>query len=146
MRKRQTWFGVKTLYRQEASGKPRTRDRHYDPAVTLVEERVVLFRARSHAEAIRKAEREASRYAASFRERNVYGQRLRNRFLGALDSFELFENPTSGEEVFSTTFLARGNVSDQRLINRRVIVPVKPNEELKRRNFFPFGVDLSAGA
>jgi len=91
------------------------------------------------------AEREASRYASSVRERNVYGQRLRIRFLGALDSFELFESPAAGEEVFSTTFLARGDVSDQRLIDRRVIVPVKPNEELKRRKFFPFGIDLSAG-
>src|SRR4051794_8957759 len=41
------WFGVKTIFRVEASGTPRKTDDRFDPDVTMVEERVVLIRARS---------------------------------------------------------------------------------------------------
>lgn len=38
------WFSIKTLYRQEAKGKPSKINEHYDPFATLVEERIVIFK------------------------------------------------------------------------------------------------------
>jgi hypothetical protein len=96
------WFGVETLYRIVARGGPERVDAAYDADATLVEERVVLLRARSHASALASGEREARRYAATSH-RNVYGQRVLTRYLGCAESFELFDPPAAGVEVFSTT-------------------------------------------
>jgi hypothetical protein len=57
------WYAVKTLYRSEGLGRPTATDSAYDPAATLVEERVVLLKARSFQDAIRAAEKEARAYA-----------------------------------------------------------------------------------
>src|SRR5262245_36715139 len=96
------WFGVKTAYRTEARGRPKSVDSLYEPKTTLVEERVVLIRARGAKDAIRRAEKEARRYVRDMRYRNAYGERVRQRYLGACDVFELFENPGAGIEVFSS--------------------------------------------
>ena len=47
------WYGVKTPFRTEAIGKPVARDSSYDATVSVVEERVVLFRVRGFGAAIR---------------------------------------------------------------------------------------------
>lgn len=98
--KKLKWFGVKTLYRTTAKGRVRERDRNFDADAVLIEERVVIFRARSFAEAIRKAEREA---LASTKTSwtSPYGQRVETEYLGACDAFEMFEAPRDGAEVFS---------------------------------------------
>lgn len=112
------WYGVKTAYRTTAVGEPRNVDRYYDPEATLVEERVVLFRARSFDEALAKAEQEALRYVDSDRF-NRYSQRLRKRFLGRTNAFELFEAPGAGVEAFSLTEVVAQTVSDHEVrLNR----------------------------
>lgn len=112
------WYGVKTLYRTTVVGEPENVDRYYDPEATLVEERVVLFRARSFDEALSKAAKEARRYASSDRT-NRYGQRIRQRFLGGADAFELFEPPGPGVEAFSSTEVVPREVSDHEIrLNR----------------------------
>lgn len=68
------WFGVKTLYRACARGRPTKRDRHYQPDATLIEERVVLVRAADFDHALKGANREALAYARDGYE-NQYGQK-----------------------------------------------------------------------
>jgi hypothetical protein len=87
------WFGVKTIYRTSIRGKPTFVDEYYDADGTLVEERVVLVRARNHDEAIRRAEREAGTYAADTYYRNRFGQVVSLRRLNGIESFELFDDP-----------------------------------------------------
>src|SRR2546428_1999943 len=96
------WFGVKTLFRVSAAGRPVATDSAYDPKMTMVEERVVLYRSRSSADAIRTAEKDAREYVRG-RHTNPYGQRVVTRYLGACEAHWLFEPPGSGQEVFSTT-------------------------------------------
>ena len=78
-------FAVKTLYRTTATGRPKRRDKHYDPDTALIEERVVLFRASTFDSAIRKAEREARKYAADDSGHNGYGQALATEYLECCD-------------------------------------------------------------
>ena len=95
----------------------------------MLEERIVVFRARSFDDAIRKGELEAEAYAKAretraggkrrSENRNPYHQRLSTRFLGALDAFELFEPPGAGVEVFSSTSLVPKAVSNSALVNAR---------------------------
>jgi uncharacterized protein DUF4288 len=145
-RKQVKWFGVRTLYRVEAFGRPVAKDKHFDSSLTLVEERVVLVRARTHAEAIRKAEREAKRYAAFVSWRNPYGQRLKQRYLGACNSFELSDPPGGGTEVYSDTFLAKKSVSDRKLLANRALVAESKTLKAKRRNFLAEEFNNPAGA
>lgn len=128
------WYGVKTLYRTSAVGKPRATDAFYDPALTLVEERVVLLRARSFNEAIRRAEREAAGYAKSPQYRNPYGQRVRCRYLKACDAYELPDPPGFGVEVFSRTELVSADVHDDR-INDRQLGAEEKRPDPRRKNF-----------
>jgi hypothetical protein len=86
------WYGVKTLLRIVAGGEPRNADAGYDASSTLLEERVVLFRAGSFADAIAQAEAEIAEYCAATRLVNVYGQRVRAKYLGVADAFELFDS------------------------------------------------------
>ena len=111
------WFGVKTLFRTRARGSPRVIDKDFDPDVESVEERIVLFRARSFDEAIARAEAEARGYAADAH-RNPYGQKVVTEYLGTCDAFWLFEPPDSGVEVFSEMTLVPSGESRRALVDR----------------------------
>jgi hypothetical protein len=134
IKNRVRWYGVKSVYRSFANGRPRAVDSSFDPRVTMVEERIVLFKARTFAEAIRAAEAEAREYAKS-RHVNPFGQQVRVRYLRAVDAFELFDSPRHRGEVFSTTELVPKRVADREVVDRR-IGPTEPQaESRKRRNF-----------
>ncbi len=125
------WYAVKSLYRTVARGKPMRRD-GYRANAAIIEERVVLFAARSFDEAIRKAEKEAREYAA-LTYRNVYGQRVIKKYLDVCDAFHLFEPPASGREVYSRTEVVteRPSASVTRLLG-----PLR--ERKGTRQFEPF--------
>lgn len=114
-----SWFGVKTIYRIEAVGLPQVVDSAYDPDATLIEERVVLFRARSFDEAIRKAEREAMRYAAS-QHQNPYGQTVKMRYLQHCDAFLIYESPGVNVEVYSATEVVNKQIHDDEILDRKL--------------------------
>ena len=58
---------------------------------TVYEERVTLWSASAHDEAIRRAEEEVRDYATD----------LEGQYTGLAQSFELFDHPGDGAEVFS---------------------------------------------
>jgi hypothetical protein len=109
------WYGVKTLYRMEATGRPHGTDELYDAAATLFEERIVLFRAASFEEAIEKGQRDAEHYASGYDHQNAYGQQVRCRYLGEYDAFEMSEEPGEGVEAYSRTALVDKSIKDKTL-------------------------------
>jgi hypothetical protein len=123
------WFAVKTLYRTKATGKPRVLGPHYDPLSTLVEERVVLIRARSSDDAFIRAEHEALRYANSVEIINPYGQHLKTKLLKVKEAFELFdETVQSGSEIYSSTRLV-----SRALTNREIASQILGQEKIDQR-------------
>ena len=101
------WYGVKTLFRLIAVGKPKNPDKAFDPTSTLVEERVVLFKGESFEDAIKQAEDEAREYCETTHFVNIYGQPVNMRFLGAVEAYALFDAvPSTGCEVYSSTAIA----------------------------------------
>lgn len=115
-----SWYGVRTLIRLIATGKPTLRDRHFDAGSTLVEDRVVLFRATSFEDAIEQAETEARQYCQAISFRNIYGQRVRLKYLGAVDAFSMLDHhPAPGCEVYSSTALVPKSVSDSSVCKER---------------------------
>src|SRR5689334_15037170 len=127
-----SWYGVKTLFRTAARGKPTSRGQAYDPDVSLIEERVVLFKARGFDAAMRAAEKEARSYARA-RHINVYGKEVVTRYLGACDAFELFDAPNVLVEVFSTTDVVSKRISDRSVVNARFGRTVNDTADMKRR-------------
>src|ERR1044072_4641299 len=117
------------------NGKPTSQDASYDSEATLIEERVVLIRARSLDEAISKAESEAKK-DASEEFHNPYGQIVKQRYLKACDAFELYDDPDSGREVFSTTALVPKSMSDNEIINQHLGVKESKDGIQRRRKFF----------
>ena len=114
------WYGVRTLFRVVAVGKPRWTDRYFDPASTLIEDRVVLFQATDFGDAIKQAENEARRYRKATRFVNIYGQSVRLKFLGATDAFSILDDqPGTGCEVYSSTAIVPNSVRDARLVRER---------------------------
>jgi hypothetical protein len=103
-----------------ATGKPKASDEHFDPTSTLVEERVVLFRASSFDGAIKQAESEALKYCNQVRFVNIYGQRVRLKFLRAVDAYSLAgDEPSAGCEVYSSTTICPQSVSNAELVAQR---------------------------
>lgn len=123
-RPKKTWYGVRTLYRVIAEGEPKTRDKHFDPESTLIEDRVVLFQATSFDNAIKQAIKEARSYCKGIRYVNPYGQKVRMRFLDAHDAYQVSETPDrkpgAGSEVYSLTELVRASASDSVVIKKRL--------------------------
>jgi len=121
MRPRKAWYGVRTLYRLAAEGKPKSLDRHFDPESTLIEDRIVLFQAISIDDAITQAIKEARSYCRQTTFVNIYGQRVRMRFLDVCDALQLFDRkPSAGSEVYSSTEVVRAAVSNSAVIRRRM--------------------------
>jgi hypothetical protein len=119
-----TWYGVRTLYRVTAKGKPKLRDKHFDPESTLIEDRVVLFQATSSGDAVAQATREARTYSRQIKFVNPYGQKVQMRLLDACDAYEISEMPArkpgAGSEVYSLTELVRASVSDSAVVKKRM--------------------------
>lgn len=134
MRSAWKWFGVRTVYRIEARGRPAGTDANYSATMTLVEERVVVLKARSFQEAIQKAEAEAKRYAADHRHRNPYGQRVRARYLGYCDAYQSDEGVSTGAEVFSTSEVVARRVSDKAIVRRLLGSYESKRAATERRN------------
>jgi hypothetical protein len=134
MRTAWKWFGVRTLYRIEAKGRPVGRDANYSPSMTLVEERVVVLKARSVQEAIQKAEADARRYAGDCRHRNPYGQRVRTRYVGYCDAYRAGRGIASGAEVFSASEVVPRRVSDRAVVRRLIGSHESNRATAERRN------------
>src|SRR4029450_14001653 len=128
------WYGVKTVYRVSAKGPPRRPDAHYDATATLIEERVILVRARSHDEAQGKAEAEAKLYTARFHV-NPYGQTVTMKRLGTIESFELFDPPRNGGEVWSTTYMLSRTVRGKDVVDRTFGPEESLAQKERRRKF-----------
>ena len=129
------WFGVKTLFRTKTQGVPTFKDSSYDTEATLIEARILLVRARSFNEAIAKAEAEAKEYASE-QYRNPYGQIVKQKYLGACEAFELYDDPASGVEVFSTTALIPQSISDNEIVKRHFGAREGKIERKRRRKFY----------
>lgn len=114
------WYAVRSLYRLIALGEPKKPDSSYIPGATLVEERIVLIKARSGEEAQLKAKKEGRAYARSIQRTNGYGQKIRGRMLKVLDAYELFSPPASGSEVYSATEEIDASVPDERICQRPI--------------------------
>jgi hypothetical protein len=127
------WYGVKSLFRYAAKGKAKSPDKFYDPNATMVEERVVVLRARTFDEALKKGEAEARAYAAGPGHRNPYGQLVRMRYMGGLDAFQLFGPPGRGAEVFSSTTIVPKRLADAKVLDIRL---GRANEHRGRRTQF----------
>ncbi len=143
-----SWYGVKTLYRMIALGNPKATDKHYDPESTMVEERVVLIRARSFREAIEKAEKDAKRYARETNYRNPYGQRIKQRYLGMCDAFECYDEPRAGVEVYSSTEIVGKDISDKYIGDSKLGAESTKMPDPRRKKFFnrEFSGALEKGA
>ncbi len=134
------WFGVKTLTRWEAIGKPKSIDENFDADATLIEERVVLIKARSFDEAIRKGEKEAKGNLSEYK--NFYGQKIKQRYLEVCDAFELFDEPNeNGIEVFSLIETVSKKVKDSVLIENKFGKDQNPESFAKKREKF-WGAEL----
>jgi len=125
------WFGVKTVYRTATVGKPRVVDSDYDDEGTLVEERVVLVRARDHDAAIKRGESEAAKYAKNSHT-NPYGQLVVTRRLKAIETVELFDDPDSLTEVWSSTRVSPASISNRQLVEV-FFGPTAKKAQLRRR-------------
>jgi hypothetical protein len=130
------WYGVRTVYRSVPAGRPQGTDEDYAADVTLVEDRVVLIRARNFEEAIHKGEIEAKAYAAEALHRNPYGQPVQQRFLGYCDAYELWAEPGASIEIFSSTEIVAKSESDSRVIDRFIGSKESRKANRQRRNFF----------
>jgi len=132
---KQAWYGVRTLYRVTAEGRPKSRDKHFDREATLIEDRVVLFQAIDFDDALAQGTKEARAYCRQVKFNNAYGQSVRMRFLDARDAYEISEMtdgpPAAGWEVYSSTELVGQTVSDSAVIRRRMGAKASPVVEVR---------------
>ena len=111
-----SWYAAKTVYR--AVGRWRGRDACPSP-VSLIEERIVLLRARSWHEAETKAFKEARTYASVTQpDPNIRWRPT--RVIDACTVYELAGEPTSGKEVFCTIEYVKRKVPTKEIVDRKL--------------------------
>jgi len=124
------WFGVKTLFLTKVVGRPKNLDSLYVSQTALLEERVVIFKAISAPEAIRRAEQEAREYAQDVAI-NPYGQTVKIDFLECCDAFEIDEKPTDRQEVYSSMEIVSSRRSVDSIIDAKFGREEKKGERKK---------------
>jgi hypothetical protein len=135
------WFGIRIGLRTVAGGRAVKRDVDYDAAGTLFEERIVVVRARNARDAFARVRRRVQREAITFK--NAYGQVVRQELLPEWESYELFDPPSDGAEVFSRTTRVPATVRDRDLTARFVDSSLSGAEQRKRRRFI--AADVAEG-
>jgi len=138
------WFAVKSLCRVEVFGEPVGADEAYDPDGTLIEERVVLLRARSLDDALRKGEKEADDYALDDHV-NPYGQTVRSRRIRILEASYVSPLDENMPEVWSSTSVIPASVSDADLVLQRFGPPESEDAVRFRRKYIDAALELPAG-
>lgn len=116
------WFSVKTLIRQSVYSDKHGKD------ISCLEERVVLFSADSHEDALKMAKEDNEEYISDDI-LNPYQERVRYSILGVTESFELFESPSAGVELYSQLNPIIENVTDEKLVEMRFGKAVDEKEE-----------------
>lgn len=127
-------YAVKTIYRTKAIGKPTATDKYYRRALDMIEERIVLIKARSFSEAIKKGEKEAIKYTSTEHHINPYGQKVVQKYIGSIDAFETFEDMAENKEMYSSTHLVPAAWSNK-TITARMFGPEHNNERQLRKKF-----------
>lgn len=125
------WFAVKTLYRSQTNDRPEKPDLFYDPDATLLEERILLIKAKSRAEAVHKAEREARDYARKGECENPYRQRISTDYIGYCDVFEIGGALADKTEIFLNTRLVSRRITDRKLA--RIYTTRAPQQQVKTK-------------
>jgi Domain of unknown function (DUF4288) len=110
------WYGVRMMFITRLVGQPRRPDAGYRAGLAIQEDRVVIVQARSGASALRKAEREASRYSAGVRTTNSYGQRVVTKPMGVATAYEMDGEPIDGAEVYAATRFVSAHASKRALL------------------------------
>lgn len=120
------WFAVRSFLRTRLVGRARYRDASYRPGLCAVEDRIVLFRAKNGATALRRARAEARAYAKVTKWSNAYGQRIVMESLEYADAYELESKPMDGAEIFSAVEFTAGREARSAMIARKVGTPSGP--------------------
>jgi len=111
----ENWYAVKSVFRTDVTAAGAT-----GPRLSSFEERVVLFRAASFDEALRRAEEEAQKYAEENRWPNAQGEDVRTRYLDALDAFSLSGNLDDGAELYSKILFVDPGTRDGDVVERAI--------------------------
>ena len=113
------WFAVRTFIRSKPTGRAKERDDAFRPGIASIEERIVLFQARTGKSALTKGRAEAERYARE-QTTNTYGQRVIKTVLPFAETYELFDDPANGTEVFSSIEIIDSSETTSRILRRKV--------------------------
>jgi len=125
------WYSVRTVCRSRTDDRPAKPDLSYDPDATLVEERIVLIRAKSRQEAQAKAMRDAKDYAKTGSFANPYEQTVRTDLLRTCDVYELNENPADKIEVYVANHLMSRRIQDAKV--EKIFTPRRVLDHKKGR-------------
>ena len=129
------------LLRKEAAGPVQGRDRDYDADGVLVEERIVVVRAQNSKAAANRVRKIIAKEQIRFR--NTYGQTVRSRLLKGWRSYELYDPPTDGAEVFSDTHRFGKATSDAEITRMLIVAELSEAAQRKRKRFI--AADLAKG-
>ena len=128
------WFSVKTLYKVSVTGSRNSSTSEEFKTAFLLEERVVIFKARNFNHAIKRAQNEAENYAR-MSHTNPYGQCVTCKFLNTADAFELCDSLDDGAEIYSMTELHVNRMSKKELLDRKFgrVFSARKEEKLRKK-------------
>lgn len=120
------FFGAKTLYLIEVSESKRKKEISKSN-FHLLEERIVLIKARNFNEAIRKGEREAIAYESTHV--NPFGDKVICRYLGCIDIFEIYTSPEDLAEIYSINYLVDKKINRKQILDQHFGKNINRNRE-----------------
>ncbi len=109
------FYAVKTMFRAMSQGKPHLPDRYFDPEAVLLEERIQLIKAKSTAEARKKAEKDAVEYARRILYKNPYNQQVTLEYMGLCEVYEIQQPLSDKTEIYASSRIINKKVSKAKI-------------------------------
>ena len=74
--------------------------------------------------------------------KNIYGETIKWKFLGACEAYEMFDPPKKGMEVFSSSRVIDKNMKDKEIL-KQIFGPDETDDDYEKRTRFLHGEILS---
>lgn len=100
-----------------------------------MEERIVLFKAKTKAEATKKAEKEARQYATKNAYTNPYDQKVTTRYLELYDIYSIDGALSDKDEIFCASRVMNKKVSNKKIAHVYLNKPKKDVLHSRRKVF-----------
>ena len=124
MKRHKKLFAIKSVYILNAQGTD----------IKMLEERITLINEANFDKAIAKGLKEAKAYS-KYEYFNIFGKKVRTKFINFIDAFEITDKLESGAELYSSTHIIPNRQKLKSILEGKFFVEKRKLSKKMRKHF-----------